>query len=94
MHGSKKYPRRLFLKIRPSEYFFWFWSLSLPQKVKNFMANWESSYGADLLQIVAKSGYCNRLNATVGSSIYFLSAKIASKLLLSLNLFGRKGFKR
>lgn len=53
------------------------------------MANWESSYGADLLDNVAKSSYCNRLNAPVGSSLYFLSAKIASKLLLFLNILLR-----
>ena len=53
------------------------------------MANWESSYGADLLLMEAKSSYCNRLIATVGSSIYFLSAKIASKLLLFLNILLR-----
>jgi hypothetical protein len=34
-----------------------------PAKVKKIMANWESSYGADLLQEVVKSSYCNRLNA-------------------------------
>jgi hypothetical protein len=50
MHGSKKYYWMAFLKIRPSEYFFWVWSLSLPQKVKFFMANRENSYGADLPQ--------------------------------------------
>ena len=75
--------------MRPPEYFFRFWSLSLPQKVKIFMANRENSYGADLLDNVAKSGYYNRLIATVGSSIYFLSAKIASKLLLFLNILLR-----
>ena len=37
----------------------------------------------------AKSGYYNRLIATVGSSIYFLSAKIASKMLLFLNILLR-----
>jgi hypothetical protein len=65
-----------------------------PAKVKNFMANCKSSYGADLLDKVAKSSYCNRLTAPVGSSIYFLSAKIASKLLLSLNILLSKVFKR
>jgi hypothetical protein len=31
--------------------------------VKKIMANWESSYGADLLKMEAKSSYCNRLYA-------------------------------
>ena len=34
-----------------------------PAKREIFMANWESSYGADLLDKVAKSSYCKRLNA-------------------------------
>jgi hypothetical protein len=83
-----------FFKNTSFRIFFWDLVALSPAKVKKFMANWESSYGADLLQDVVKSGYCNGLNASIGSTIYFLSAKIASKLLLSLNLFGRKGFKR
>ena len=50
MHGSKKVSSEAFLKMRPPEYFFRFWSLSLPQKVKIFMANRENSYGADVPQ--------------------------------------------
>ena len=37
--------------------------LALSRKKRFFMANWESSYGADLLQMEAKSSYYNRLNA-------------------------------
>ena len=63
MHGRKKYTRRAFLKRRPPD-FFQADPLALsPAKREIFMANWESSYGADLLDKVAKSSYCNRLFA-------------------------------
>ena len=48
---NEKEGRDLFLKMRPPDFFRADPSLSLPQKGSIFMANWESSYGADLLQI-------------------------------------------
>ena len=36
---NEKEGRDFFLKMRPPEYFFRFWSLSLPQKGPIFMAN-------------------------------------------------------
>jgi hypothetical protein len=50
MKGMKKKLGALFLKMRPPDFFWADPSLSLPQKGSIFMANWESSYGADLLQ--------------------------------------------
>lgn len=49
--------------MRPPEYFFSGLVALSPAKVKIFMANRENSYGADLLDKVAKSSYCNRLFA-------------------------------
>ena len=90
---AKKYLGGLFKKMSSRIFFSGLVALS-PAKREFFMANCKSSYGADLLDNVAKSSYCNRLIATVGSSIYFLNANIASKLLLSLNIFVSKVFKR
>jgi hypothetical protein len=50
MKGMKKKVGALFLKLRPPDFFPADPSFSLPQKVVVFMANWESSYGANLLQ--------------------------------------------
>ena len=61
---NEKEGRDLFLKMRPPDFFRADPSLSLPQKGSIFMANWESSYGANLLQKVVKSSYYNSLYAT------------------------------
>jgi len=57
--------------MRPLDFFLGRPLALSPAKSEIFTANWESSYGADLLDKVAKSSYCNRLNAPDWKLILF-----------------------